>query len=195
MFITQPSNIDYLIDALRYRLGDFTGTVYSTTLLRTALINGVRFLQRRWNSKYQVFTSSTKIVPQPTDIPAGYIRISTVHGDATIRDDRGDGTSYIENDIFRNPFVDIDQSGGLFSQVDEDAVVLSALYLTHMAKLTGSADSFVSWRTEDLSYSNLGGERARQVLLDKINEELNTLFRTKIAQPVISVFPVVDPFL
>ncbi len=188
MFITQPSNIDYLLDNIRFRLGDFEGTQYSTTLLRTALVNAVKYLQPRWNSKYQVYSSTSAVVPQPATTPAGYINVSTTHGDADIINDRGDGTVYTVNDIFRNPFITFTQTEGIFEQYDEEAVVLAALYLTHTAKLTGNSDTFVSWRTEDLSYSNLGGERARQVLLSSITEELNRLFKDKIARPSVQQF-------
>ena len=57
--ITSPTNIDYMIDQVRLRLGDFDGTIYSETLVRTALISGIKYLQKRWRSKYQVVTSGT----------------------------------------------------------------------------------------------------------------------------------------
>lgn len=190
MFITQPSNIDYLIDSVRFRLGDFEGTQFSTTLIRTAIIAGVRNLMPKWNSKYQLFTDNTRIDPQPVDIPAGYIYIATTHGNATIANDRGDGTAYVKDDVFRNPYITFTQSTGLFEGADEEAVVLSAALATHIAKLTNSADSFVSFKTEDLAYSNLGGERARQELMTILNRELQALFKTRIAAPKIQSFYV-----
>lgn len=194
MFISQPTNVDFLLDSVRFRLGDIDGSLYSTTFLRTAIIAGVRKLMSKWNSKYQIFGDSTRIVPQPIDIPAGWVYIATTHGNATIPDDRGDGTPYRTNDVFRNPFVAFTQSTGLFEQSDEEAVVLAAAVVTHVAKYTSSADTFVSFKTEDLSYSNLGGERARQELITTLSRELENLFRTRIASPAIQSISSIDSY-
>lgn len=190
MFITQPSNVDQYIDMLRFRLGDFTGTTYSTTLLRSALVYAVKWLQPRWNTKYLVWSNETALNPQPADVPVGYIAVSTPHGDAYIVNNNSLSEEFNINDVFRNPFISFEQTNGIFEQVDEEAVILAAMYLTHTAKITQNADSFVSWKTEDIAFSNLGGERVRTNLLTQLLGEINLLFKSKIAKPAISSFPI-----
>lgn len=48
------SNLDYLLPALRLQVGDPAGTVFSDSLLLTGLVNGVKMLASRWNSKYLI---------------------------------------------------------------------------------------------------------------------------------------------
>lgn len=186
MFITQTSNVDYLIDLVRLRVGDFDGTAYSAALVRTAIISAVRYIQTRWNSKYQVFTDTTAITPQPGDGPTGYVYCSTVHGDAWLPD------TLAVNDVFRNPYVQFTQTGGVFEQDDEQAVITVSAYLLLLAKMQGSSDSLVSWATEDIRYSNLGAERARSTVLESLQTEIQELFRSRIARPQISRVPLAD---
>ena len=48
------SNLDYLLPALRLQVGDPAGTTFSDSLLLTGLVNGVKMLASRWNSKYLI---------------------------------------------------------------------------------------------------------------------------------------------
>lgn len=184
--ITTITNIDYLMDSVRLRLGDFDGTQYSDTLVRTGLITGVKFLQKRWKSKYQVFASGTTSAIQPSGaIDQGLIWCSTVNGYAFL--DAG----LTENDIFRNPFLEFGQPAPpIVEQNDEDALVLAAMYLIHLAKLTSSSSTFVSWSTEDLRYTNSEASRSMKLVLETILAELNTLFKTRIAQPTATRQPL-----
>lgn len=178
MIITM-TNVDYLIESVKLRLGDFDGTQYSDSLVRTGLINGIKFLQKRWRSKYQVFNSGLISPEQPNGALAqGLIWCSTVNGYAFL--DAG----LVENDVFRNPFLEFQQpSPPIIEQDDEDAIVLSAMYLIHLAKLTSSASTFVSWSTEDLRYTNSESSKSMKVVLETILAELNVLFKTRVAMP------------
>jgi len=182
--ITTDTNIDYLIDPVRLRLGDFDGTVYSTTLVRTALISAVKYLQKRWKSKYQVVTSGTYTGDNST-APSGYAQAHTV-----------DGTAYIpaglgNDDVFRNPFIAFTQEGPpVVEQNDEDAIVLATAYIIHLAKLTNSSSTFVSWSTEDIRFTNTTAANTMRSVLEALQLELNTVFATRIAQPVVSRQPL-----
>lgn len=58
MAITDPTNIDYLIDDLRLHLGDTdTPYRYLDEWLRTSLVASVKALSVRWNYKYLVDSS------------------------------------------------------------------------------------------------------------------------------------------
>lgn len=177
--ITNVTNVDYLIEPVKIRLGDFDGTQYSDSLVRTGIINGVKFLQKRWRSKYQVFASGLISADQPSGAAdQGLIWCSTVNGYAFL------DLNLVENDVFRNPFLEFQQPAPpIVEQNDEDALVLAAMYLIHLAKLTSSASTFVSWSTEDLRYTNSESSRSMKLVLETILSELNVLFKTRVAMP------------
>ncbi len=48
------SNLDYLLPVLRLQVGDPDSKTFSDSLLLTALVNGVKMIASRWNSKYLI---------------------------------------------------------------------------------------------------------------------------------------------
>lgn len=54
--IETETNLDYLIDTLRFQLGDITPATYRylDAWLRTALVTAVKGLQRWWGAKYLI---------------------------------------------------------------------------------------------------------------------------------------------
>lgn len=185
-FNTEITNLDHLIPNVRIRFGDLTGATYSDTIIRTALVNAVGFLQPRWQSKYQIYTNSIKIDPQPVTVPSGYILANTSHGQTYIP------AGLNEGDAFRNPYVIFTQpSPPILQSEDEEAIVLAAVYLLRSVQVSSSITGFVSWSTEDIRYSNLGSERGLGRLLEADLANLNDYFRKKIAKPQISSFPMV----
>lgn len=52
--ITDVTNLDFLITPLQMQYGDYAGTAYSESVYRTALVQSVKALQRRWSSKYLI---------------------------------------------------------------------------------------------------------------------------------------------
>lgn len=185
IFYTQPTNLDYLMMDVRLTFGDLDGSVYSDAIIRTALINGVKFLQRKWQSKYQVYTSAIKVDPQPSDAPGGYIWANTVDGQAYIPDLLEEGS------VFRNPFLAFDQVyPPVISSTDETAIVLAATYLLRRSQVSSSAASFVSWSTEDIRFSNLGSERGLSKLLESDLKALDDYFANRIATPQRSEYPI-----
>lgn len=178
-FYTDPLNIDYLIGELRIRYGDLTGDVYSDTVMRSALVGAVKYLEKRWASKYQVFRDEMVTSPQPPDVPAGSVAANTADGVAYIPATLNPG------DVFRNPYIDFKApSPPVITGVDDEAIVLAAKYILRLSKISSSADGFSSWRTEDIAYSNLGGERSYNKLIEADKSELDDYFKQNIAKPV-----------
>jgi hypothetical protein len=177
--IVTMTNLDYLIESVRIRLGDFNEDQYSEPLIRMSLVNGVKFLQKRWRSKYQIFSSGLIAAEQPAGAPAaGVIWCSTVNGYAFLPSGLRTG------DTFRNPFLLFVQPPlPIIEQNDEDAIVLAATYLVHLAKLSSSSSAFTSWSTADVKYTNTEASRSMNHVLDTLQEELTAMFKLKIAQP------------
>jgi hypothetical protein len=186
--ITQPGNLDNLIDFVYFRLGDFNKENTTITTIRTSLVASVRFLANRWNHKYLIWDADTRVSPQPEYIQSGYVYVNTKSGYATILDNSGDGTPYAVNDVYRNPHVAFDQSEGIVVDSDKDAIILAAAYLVQLAKMTNSSDTFVSWKTEDISYSNLGAERSKTMILETLRKELEELLKKGLGKAKISEF-------
>lgn len=185
-FNTEATNLDHLIPNARIRFGDLTGATYSDTVIRTSLVNAVRFLQPRWQSKYQIYTSSIRVDPQPVTVPSGYILANTSHGQTYIP------AGLSEGDAFRNPYITFTQpSPPILQSEDEEAIVLAAVYLLRSVQTSSSLTGFVSWSTEDIRYSNLGSERGLSKLLERDLFNLDEYFKKKIAKPQISHFPLV----
>lgn len=184
-YFIEATNLDYLMPRLRLKFGDLDGSIYSDTTMRTALVYGVQDLQRRWSSKYQTYSDALLVDPQPDTVPAGYVYASTVHGYAFVPSGLAVGS------VFRNPFVTFTQySPPIIQTEDEEAIILAAKLLLRRTQISSSAASFVSWKTEDIAYSNLGSERSLSKILETDQAELDAYFKSKIAAPQLSYFPI-----
>jgi hypothetical protein len=71
MFVVYPTNVDYLIPTVRMRIGDFDGTRFSDSIVRTSIITAVKMLQRKWGNRYLVFDSSS--LAPATEAASGYV--------------------------------------------------------------------------------------------------------------------------
>jgi hypothetical protein len=184
-FYTEPTNIDYLMTDVRMQYGDLDGTQFSDTIIRTSLVSAIRYLQRSWNGKYQVYREENKLIPQPADVPAGYIRINSLYGIADIPD------TTVPGSVFRDPYATFTYfAPPLLESIDEQAVILAAKYILRSAQTSSNAGDFVAWGTEDIRYNNLGAERGLSKLLENDLKALNDYIRTKIARPKRSEFPI-----
>jgi hypothetical protein len=184
-FYIEPTNLDSLIAPLRLKFGDLTGSVYSDTIMRTALVSGVDMLHKRWQGKYQVYNDEMLVNPQPSNVPAGYVYANTADGQAYIPE------GLVNGDIFRNPFMSFPQTSPPIIQAeDRVAIILAARYILRVSQISSSVGSFVSWGTEDIRYSNLGSERGLSKLVESDLKELDDYFKSSIAIPQISSFPV-----
>jgi hypothetical protein len=184
-FYTEPTNLDYLMTDARVQFGDIDGSIFSDTIIRTALISGVRFLQRKWNGKYQIYVEAMKVTPQPDNVPAGYIRINSLHGLADIP------STVVEGSIFRDPYAEFTQTEPLLIEsIDEQAIILAAVYILRKAQVSSNVGDFLSWKTEDIGYNNLGVERGLSRLLEQDLNTLNEYLQSRIAKPRRVEFPI-----
>lgn len=180
-FYGEPTNLDYLMPRLRLSFGDLTGAVYSDTIMRTALVNSIEYLQKQWASKYQVYHNDL----QTGVTGSGFVEINSSDGIGNIPSGLEDGS------IFRNPYVIFTQnSPPIIESIDSEAIVLAATYLLRKTQVSSSAADFTSWRTEDISYSNLGSERSLSKLLSDDKAALDEYFRKNIARPQRSDFAI-----
>jgi hypothetical protein len=178
-FYQTPRNIDFLMGDVRLYFGDPNGTVYSDSIIRTAVISAVKFLESRWSSKYRVFTEDLIV---EGDAPVGYITVTTPQGTAYLPD------TYLEGDVFRNPYITFGSTAPIIEQQDQYAIVLAATYILRRSQVSSSAAAFTSWATEDISFSNLGGERSLSAMLKDDLQILNDYFRKKLATPQTLTF-------
>lgn len=203
MFIHNPTNADYLISDVRLRLGDLEGETYSDSYVRAAIISAVRFLQRRWNSRYLLYRNGMKVDPLPDGVitqnqkengisgnvvvPHYYIYAKVLNGYAFIPDNLNEG------DVFRNPyekFLDpanhLDPDYKVFSQDDDYAIVIQATIIMRVSQLTSSSSTFQNWKGGEFSFSNVSSYNAMSKLLENENDELERFFRRRLASPLRS---------
>lgn len=182
-YYTDPLNIDYLIAPVRFEVGDLDGDIFTDVVVRTAIVNAIRFLQSRWLSKYQIYSDTLVISPQPSDAPSGYVWVNTIDGEAYIPDGLNNG------DIFRNPFIEFSTDSPIITPLDEQAIILAAAYLLRRVQIASTSDELVSWSTEDIRFTNLSRERALSALLVNAKSALDDYFKSKLAAPVRVEYP------
>jgi hypothetical protein len=174
--VTFPTNVDYLIPDIRLRIGDLSKTTFSDTIVRTALINGIKFLQSKWHGRYQVYTDTMLVTPQPTDAPTGYIYAALYDGYHYIP------SGLFTSDVFRNPSSEFtDPSTAIITQIDEYPITLAALLFLRESLLSGSQQSFVNWSDGEYSYSNVASSKIMESLGGNTLAELNAYFKARRA--------------
>lgn len=185
MFITQPTNIDYLITDVRLHVGDVDGTRFSDTLIRTALVNGIKFLQHYWSTRYLVYSGAAMYVqPQPATVTSGYIYVALPDGYAEIQDGISD------NDIFKNPALEFSDVGlAPISQADEAIIVISATLMLCKSLLTSSSLTFVNWSDGEYSYSNVAASQVLSKIFASALDDFNNFFKSKRGKPLRRDFP------
>lgn len=187
MLIVYPTNIDYLIQDVRLRIGDFEGSKFSDPVLRTSLINGVKLLQKKWGARYLVVGQSTYTDYIPEDftdpIPSGLAFAALTEGVALIP------SGLKENDVFRNPFFPFQSCfGSVLQQEDEYPIVLSAVIALSQFTLYSSWDSIGSWSDGAYSYSNITAGTILKSLLDASLKELDDYFKGTFGKTLRSDF-------
>lgn len=186
MFIVYPTNIDYLIEDVRLRVGDVDSERFSDSLVRAALISSVKFLQSKWQRRYQVYRDSMLVSPQPDTTPSGYIYVALPDGYNVIP------SGLVENDVFRNPFVTFtDPSTQVIVQQDEYPIVLGALLFLRESVLSASQQTFMNWSDGEYSYSNVASSNVMRGLSGDTLAELNAYFRARRAGVVRENFATI----
>lgn len=178
MFITYPTNTDYLIDSVRLQIGDTDSPPqYSDSLIRTSIVNGIKSLQRRWKNRYMVYVSGVVINPQPVDLPVvtDYVYANLPEGVGLIPDDLA------ENDVYRNPYYSFADPGTLISQEDEYPIILSASIMLHRARYMSGSSAFQNWSDGEFSFSNVASRSAYSDTLGGLMLELDSYFKKRLA--------------
>lgn len=206
MFIVDERNIDYLIPSVRMHIGDFTEPYrFDDSIVRTALVQGILMLQRRWDYRYLVFTSGMLLTTLPSGyvyehavisgesyrfiIPSGYVMVQTASFDPWLV-----SSGIMPYTVLRNPYHRfLDNGPEVVSQEDVPPVILAAAIVLRTAQLSSSADVFGSWSDGQFSYSNLGSQRALSDLLEHDRQQLNSYFALRLAKSLRSSFPPLTP--
>lgn len=185
MFITYPLNIDYLIPDVRIRAGDITDPpLYSDTLVRTAIVAGVKYLQRRWENRYLVFASGMVVIPQPIGVPAGYVYAALPQGFGYIP------SGLLYGDVFRNPYHTFANPGTWpISQEDESVITTAAVLILMRSIMSSSSTAFVNWSDGEYSYSNVATSSVLRDLYRSSLDELDLYFKRRLATPIRADFP------
>ena len=99
------------------------------------------------------------------------------------------------NMVTRNPsynYYIFDESTGIIEAPDEYIIVLMTSLIILGGSLENSAWDAVSWRDNELSFSNLEGSRTRNSMLDRMLTELNSLITSpmkRLAQSLRGPLP------
>lgn len=178
-FYENETNLDYLMGDVRFVFGDLTGSIYSDTIIRTSLVNAVKFLQNKWESRYQIF-SPTNVISSG----GGVTYANTVYGAAYIPNGLAEGSA------FRDPFSDdfTQDSPPVIQSYDETPIILAAVLLLRRSQVSSSAVTLVSWGTEDIRYSNLSAGSQMSSILAGDLMAFNEWFKERLASPQILNF-------
>ena len=180
MFIVDPSNIDYLIEDVRFHVGDSDSKKYSDIIVRTSILNGIKMLQRRWGYRYLVYNDD--LVTETDDTLSGYVyvKLPGTYEEPNRYDYVPSG--YVNNDVFRNPdHMFTTNTAYIISSEDEFPVILASSISLMRAHMTSSADTYQSWSDGEFSFSNLGASRALQSMYTQDTELLNLYLKKRLA--------------
>lgn len=186
MLIIYPTNADYLIDDVRLHIGDLDSTRYSDSVIRSAIVGGVKMLQRYWRTRYLVFKSDM-ITAAPVSTTSGYVYAALPEGYGLIP------SGLSENDIFRNAFHTFTDPGILFSQEDEWPVILAATIILGRSQLAGSAAFFQVWEDGEYRFSNVASATALGDLYKIDLQKLDAYFKKRLSSGLRDTFPIFVP--
>lgn len=199
-FIVLPSNIDYLMSDVRLHIGDTDATRFSDSIIRTALVNGVKMLQRRWSNRYMVYDEELYVAdPNPYGyttydayvatsgtapyVPSGYVMYHLPQGTTFVPSGLHNG------DVFRNPaHAFSDTNNARISQEDETPIILMASIVLRRTQLSSSAESFQSWSDGEFSFSNIAASRVQSTMLETDLASLELFFKSRLAGPLRDSF-------
>lgn len=160
--IAAESGIDYLIGSLRTHLGDVAAPFqFSDGLLRKSLVDGIKALTKRWQTRYTVACS-------------GYSVIS--------------GLDYGTWSVSRTPAgwrFPVDEPPTILVE-DERPIVLQAAITIKRGLMQRNALSFGSWRDDEISVSNIAGGDALEKSISRDEAELDEILpprSQKLAHP------------
>jgi hypothetical protein len=142
--LTDTTDLDYLIPALRMHLGDTTDGSYnySDNFLSRALLTGFKLIQPRWNFRYLLTYSA-----------------ATTHWGVS----RNPQTTFVQT------------SPPVIMYADERPIILAASIALRGGLIWTSGGEAVSWKDEEVSFSNVTGAKLKEAAFKRDWEELHQL--------------------
>lgn len=165
--IATESGLDYLLGSLRSHLGDIVSPYqFSDGLLRRSLVDAVKSLTKRWQTRYTI-TCSGLTINEPLFIS---------------------GVDYSYWYVYRTPdawLFPVDEPPIILVE-DERPIVLQASISIKNGLLQRNVLNFGSWRDDEISVSNIaGGDKLeKSILRDQAELDLMLPPRSqKLAHP------------
>jgi hypothetical protein len=171
----QTTNLSIYTDYVRLAVGDVNGSVYSTPVINTALVNAVYWCMPRWNNRYLLYASGILSTDQ-TNLGVNQVRVNTPDGQLVL-------TQPGDNDVFRNTISHtfLSEPPPIVEQQDTTPIVLAASYLLRRSQLSSSMTG-LSWSTPDLSFSTIEGSKTLKALIQQDLDALNAYFQKRIGR-------------
>lgn len=167
--IATESGFDYLIGPLRAHLGDVSSPfTFSDGLLRRALVDAVKALTKRWQSRYTVSCSGTLVTELGVPFIMSGIDYSTWYAI------RADGWLF---PVAEPPTILIE---------DERPIILQASINMKRGILQKNALGFGTWRDDELSLSSVEGSQSLKASIKMDEDELTDMLPPrgkKLAHP------------
>ena len=169
--ITTPTNLDIYIPVVRMRVGDVTAPYrFTDTVVRTALVNGVKLLLPLWDRRYYICDPDMRRSSTEVMTPDGLVVLSYTVNDY---------------DVFRNPKrVFASEPPPIVEQSDTFPIIIAASILCRQALMTSDVSSLASWRTPDFSYQQTDALRHAEALLKSDYDALNAWFKRSLGKPI-----------
>lgn len=167
--IATESGLDFLLGSLRAHMGDVSAPyTFSDGLLRRALVDAVKSLTKRWQTRYTIVCSG--IAPQIPLLISGidysYWYVYRTHTPGAWR-----------FPVDEPPIILVE---------DERPIVLQAAITLKNGQLQKNALGFGSWRDDEISLSNIaGGDKLEQSII-RDRAELDSILpprAEKLAHP------------
>jgi hypothetical protein len=135
--ITEATDLDYLIPALRMHIGDPNATVYTDNFLKRALVMGFYLVQPRWNFRYLM--------------------------DANYTVTRNPNTTFLH------------ASPPVILYADERPIYVAAAIALRSGLIWTAGSDAVSWKDEEVSFSNISGAKMREAAFIRDWDELHQM--------------------
>jgi hypothetical protein len=190
--------MDYLMPDVRIHIGDIDGKRFSNSLVRTALVNSIYFLDKRWGDRYTVVQSGTYLPSgvryreyafYPHEVREDtLVRFLIPSGFGFVRFSQGYAVCPLFNVYFvlRNPYVlTNDVYDPIIEPGDVYPVILVASNLLLRTWLTSNADSLVSWSDGEFSYSAIQASKTILEMIKANEDSLKDYFRQRLADSIL----------
>lgn len=206
--INQQTSLDYLADFLRFHLGDYTEPHrYTLPILRTALVFSIRMLQRRWNNRYIIDNAynifrygevhaaekgSYNNLPEYEKVVNATVTVGDIIAHDGYGDSVGSGYVYTLSGYASSGYVDVPGIGPAYQAAienvptpvidyrDEPPIILQASILIKSGSLQEASWQTASWRDDEISVSNIQGDRSRQETIKRDVAMLETYFKRRL---------------